>query len=92
MFGNKRYVPMQVDIDEKTLKEIAAVTGGRYYRATDTESLQEIYAEIDQLEKSPQEGLLYLDYHELYPWLVIPALMLLATEAILAQTWLRVLP
>jgi len=92
LFGNKRYVPMQVDIDEDTLRKIATTTGGRYYRATDTDSLRQIYEEIDELEKSPHEGLLYLDYHELYPWAVLPALLLLAAEAVLAQTWLRVLP
>jgi len=91
-FGNKRYVPMPVDIDDKTLRAIAAETGGRYFRATDTESLRQIYAEIDQLEKTEQEGLIYLDYHELYPWLALVALALLAGEALLAETWLRVLP
>jgi Ca-activated chloride channel family protein len=91
-FGNRIYVPMPVDIDEDTLKHIATMTNGRYYRATDTESLGQIYAEIDQLERSPQEGLQYLDYHELYPWLALPALLLLAGEALLSNTWLRVLP
>ena len=92
LFGNRIFVPMQVDIDEATLQRIASMTGGRYYRATDTDSLRQIYDEIDQLEKSPQEGLQYLDYHELYVWLAFPALLLLAGEAVLAHTWLRVLP
>ncbi len=91
-FGNRVYVPTQVDIDEETMQHIAEQTGGRYYRATDTASLMTIYDEIDQLEKSPQEGVEYLDYHELYVWLAVPALLLLAGEAVLAQTWLRVLP
>jgi Ca-activated chloride channel family protein len=91
-FGRRVYVSMPVDIDEDTLRHIAETTGGRYYRATDTASLQGIYDEIDQLEKSPQEGLQYLEYHELYVWLALPALLLLAGEAMLAQTWLRVLP
>ncbi len=90
--GNKRYVPMQVDIDEKTLRRIAQETGGQYFRATDTKSLRSIYEEIDELEKTEYEGLLYLDFHELYPWFAIPALLLLGVEAILAETWLRVLP
>jgi len=81
-----------VSIDEATLKEIAGTTGGRYFRATDTDSLEAIYAEIDELEKSPQEAPRYLDYRELYPWLALPALLLLLGEAVLAQTWLRVLP
>jgi Ca-activated chloride channel homolog len=91
-FGRRVYVSMPVDIDEETLRRIAQTTGGRYYRATDTDSLRQIYDEIDQLEKSPQKGLQYLDYHELYVWLAVPALLLLAGEAVLDQTWLRVLP
>lgn len=91
-FGNRIYRPMQVDIDENTLKRIAEMTGGRYFRATDTESLEAIYAEIDRLEKSPHEALQYLEFHELCAWLALPALLLLATESILAETWLRVLP
>ena len=91
-FGNKRYVPMQVDIDDAGLERIARTTGGRYFRATDTESLRDIYAEIDELEKTEYEGLLYLDYLELYPWLLISALLLLGVEVLLAETWLRVLP
>jgi Ca-activated chloride channel family protein len=91
-FGRRVYVNVPVDIDEDTLRRIAAETGGKYYRATDTESLRQIYGEIDQLERSPHEGLQYLDYHELYVWLALPALLLLAAEAVLSQTWLRVLP
>jgi Ca-activated chloride channel family protein len=91
-FGRRVYVSMPVDIDEDTLRRVADTTGGKYFRATDTPSLQQIYDEIDQLEKSPQEGLQYLEYYELYVWLALPALVLLATEAVLAQTWLRILP
>ena len=92
MFGNRVYRPMQVDIDETTLQKIAEITGGKYFRATDTDSLTKIYAEIDQLETTTHEGLQYLEYNELYVWLVLPALLLLAGEALLAETWLRVLP
>jgi Ca-activated chloride channel family protein len=91
-FGRRVYVSMPVDIDEDTLRHIADLTGGKYFRATDTPSLEKIYDEINQLERSPQEGLQYLEYYELYAWLALPALLLLAGEAILAQTWLRVLP
>jgi Ca-activated chloride channel family protein len=91
-FGRRVYVSMPVDIDEDTLRRIADTTGGRYFRATDTPSLEQIYDEIDHLERTPQEGLQYLDYHELYVWLAVPALLLLLGEAVLAQTWLRVLP
>lgn len=91
-FGRRIYVSMPVDIDEDTLTRVADLTGGKYFRATDTPSLEQIYAEIDALERSPQEGLQYLEYHELYVWLALPALLLLAGEAVLAHTWLRVLP
>ena len=91
-FGRTVYVSMPVDVDEETLTKVAETTGGKFFRATDTESLRQIYAEIDQLEKTEQEGLQYLDYEELYVWLAIPALLILAGEAVLAQTWLRTLP
>lgn len=92
LFGNKVYRPMQVDIDEDTLKKIASETGGRYFRATDTQSLKDIYAEIDKLEKSPAEEPRYTDYEELALWLLAPALLLLAGELFLRHTALRVLP
>jgi Ca-activated chloride channel family protein len=91
-FGRKVYVNIPVDIDEDTLQKIAETTGGHYFRATDTDSLRRIYDDIDKLETTSEEGLQYLDYDELYVWLVVAALLLLATEAVLAQTWLRVLP
>ena len=49
-------------------------------------------AEIDRLEKSEYEGLRFMEYRELYMWLLVPALLLLALEAVLSETWLRVLP
>jgi Ca-activated chloride channel family protein len=91
-FGNKIYRPVPVDIDEKTLTEIAKRTGGAYFRATDTASLQQIYADIDRLERTELSAPRYLDYDELYPWLAVAALLALATEVMLAQTALRTLP
>lgn len=92
LFGNKVYRPMQVDIDEATLKKIAAETGGRYFRATDTESLKEVYDEIDKLEKSPSEEPRYTDYEEMAAWLLAPAVLLLLGELLLRHTLVRVLP
>ena len=83
---------MEVDIDEKTLTRIAEKTHGRYFRATDTKTLREIYAEIDRSEKTAFEAPQYLDYRELYPWLAWPALALLCLEMALAETRLRKLP
>jgi len=92
LFGNKVYQPVAVDIDEDTLKKIAQKTGGRYYRATDTASLEEIYAEIDTLERTTFSAPRFLDYYEFYPWLIVPALLLLAAEVGLNHTRLRKLP
>jgi len=92
LFGNKVYRPMPVDIDEKTLEEIARATKGRYFRATDTDNLREVYAEIDRSEKAPFEAPEFLDWRELYPWLAWPALMTLLGEVTLGATRLRKLP
>ena len=92
MFGNKVYRPVPVDIDEKTLERVAQATHGRYFRATDTKSLHDIYAEIDRAEKTPFAAPEFLDYHELYPWLVWPALALVLAEVALGETVLRKLP
>ena len=92
LFGNKVYRPMPVDIDEKTLQAIADTTKARYFRATDTDSLRQIYSEIDRAEKSPFDAPQYLDWRELYPWLVWPALALVLVEIGLGETVLRKLP
>jgi len=92
MFGNKVYRAMPVDIDEDTLQHVAARTNARYFRATDTKTLADIYAEIDRSEKTPFEAPQYLEYRELYPWLVWPALALVLLEVGLGETRLRTLP
>ncbi len=91
-FGNKVYRPMQVDVDEPMLKKIAMTTNGRYFRATDTASLRDVYSEIDRSEKTAFEAPEFLDYRELYPWLAWPALALVLVEVGLAETVLRKLP
>lgn len=69
VFG-RRYQNVSVDIDEEMLQEIAQMTGGRYFRATTTEELSEIYGEIDELETTEIEEIIYRDYEDLYaPWL-----------------------
>jgi len=92
MFGGTVYRPMRVDIDEDALQKVAAKTGARYFRATDTKSLSEVYAEIDRSEKTKFEAPEYVDYRELYPWLVWPALGLVLAEVGLGETALRKLP
>lgn len=66
IFG-RRYQNIPVNIDEEMLSSVAKLTGGKYYRATDTEELRQIYKEIDELERSKVEELIYTDYKDLYP-------------------------
>jgi Ca-activated chloride channel family protein len=91
-FGRKVYVQQPVDIDEDTLKKIAERTSAKYYRADSTETLRSIYAEIDRMEKSEAEIKKYRYYEEIYRWLVVPGVALLAFEIILGNTVWRKLP
>ena len=91
-FGRTVFVQAKVDIDEQTLKEIAQKTGGKYYRADNTEAFKEIYAEIDRLEKTEVEMKQYTRHEELAAWFLIPALSLLLLELILQHTVWRKLP
>lgn len=75
IFG-KRYQNVKVDIDEEMLTEIASMSDGAYFRATNTERLEEIYNQIDELEKTEIEELIYTDYEDLYPWYLLPAIAL----------------
>jgi Ca-activated chloride channel homolog len=90
-FGQKMLM-QRVAIDEEALKKIAEQTGGRYFRATDSDSLKQIYAQIDSLEKSEVKWIDHSEYRELFPLFLIPALLLLLTEIVLAQTRLRRVP
>ena len=92
VFGNKVYRPVPVDIDEATLKQVAQKTGGMYFRATDTASMQQIWSDIDRMERTTFSAPRYLDYYELYPWLALPALLLVCAEVGLTHTFLRKLP
>jgi Ca-activated chloride channel family protein len=91
-FGTKRYREQEVDIDEETLRLIARRTGGAYFRADSTDTLRDIYAQIDRLEKSEVEMKRYQRYRELFPWFVLPGWVLLMLEIILAHTVWRKLP
>ncbi len=92
VFGQKTYVPMKVDIDEVTLKKIAARTGGKYYRADNADTLSRIYQEIDQLEKTEVEFQKFERYQELFAWAALPGLVLVLLELILSNTVWRRLP
>lgn len=91
LFG-RRYAQMRVDVDEPTLRETADLTGGRYFRATDRASLQEIYAEIDALETTEMEVEQFTRYGELFHIPLAAGLALLVLEMTLARTVLRKIP
>jgi Ca-activated chloride channel family protein len=90
--GNTRLIMAQVDVDEKTLQNVADQTGGKFYRATDTDSLKKIYEQINRLETSAQTVQKFEHYDELYPWALVPALAILGTGFLLQQTRYRRLP
>jgi Ca-activated chloride channel family protein len=76
--GSYRYGMREVEIDEELLKEIASVTGGKYFRATDNEKLEAIYDEINKLEKTEIEEFKYYKYEEKFrPWILLAGALLL---------------
>ena len=87
--GNFQYGNVPVEIDEELLKQIADVTGGRYFRATDNEKLEEIYEEIDALEKTEIEEFRFYNYEEKFRPLVLLAGLLLLVEILLRFTLFR---
>ena len=91
-FGSKRHRMVDVDIDEAALQDIARLTGGAYFRADTTTTLRDIYARIDQMEKSEVEAKQFRYFRELFPLVVLPAWVLLMLEMILANTVWRKLP
>ena len=91
-FGRTMRVPMQVKIDEDTLRTIAGRTGGTYFRATDSDALTEIFRTIDELEESPAETLRITRYRELFPYALGPGLALVALAEVLRRTLFRVSP
>ncbi|MGO9425679.1 MAG: vWA domain-containing protein [Steroidobacteraceae bacterium] len=90
--GRMHLIMAEVDVDEKTLQAIADETGGRFYRATDTDSLQNIYEQINGFEKTAQTVQKFEHIEELYPWALIPALAILGLGSLLQHTRLRRLP
>ena len=81
-----QYQRMKVDIDEGTLSKIASITGGKYFRATNNETLKEIYTQIDKLEKAKIDVTQYRKKTEMFlPWAII-ALILLSLEFLLKNT------
>lgn len=87
-----RYQMVPVEIDEKVLKQVADLTDGKYFRATDNKKLRAIYQEIDQLEKTRIEVRSYRRYTELFYSFIFVALFLLIGDVGLSNTWFRKIP
>ena len=90
--GKMHIVMATVDVDEKTLQAVASETGGLFYRATDTDSLQKIYEQINHYEKSAQSVQKFEHVEDLYRWALYPALGLLGLGVLLQLTRFRRLP
>lgn len=79
-FGRKKLRKARVDIDERTLTQVADMTGARYFRATDTESLEQVYEEINSMETTTRTIKKFENYQEFFPYLIGLSLLLLGFE------------
>ncbi len=91
VFG-PRLIHQEVDLDEETLQRIASIGGGKYFRASDSKRLSEIYDIIDRAEKTEVKVKEFFHFRELYSYFLFPALVLLGLEISLRCTFLRVIP
>jgi Ca-activated chloride channel family protein len=91
-FGRERVVMAPVEVDEETLTKVAETTGGRFFRATDSDSLKRIYEEIDRLERTTVAMKKFEEYRDLFVWPLVGALLLIAAEAFAAEGRARRLP
>ncbi len=82
-FGRRQIVRVPVDIDEKTLAEVAERTGATYFRATDTASLNKVYEDINAMETTTRTFKKFENYRELFPFLIAAVLGLLLAELVL---------
>ena len=90
-FGT-RIVYQRVDLDEDMLKKVAEIGGGRYFRAADSKELSKIYNMIDREEKTRVKVKRFFHFRELYPYFLVPAILVLGLEVFLKTTILRVIP
>lgn len=90
--GNIIYGPVEVDIDEGTLKKAAEIAGGKYFRAVDEHALMEIYQEIDQLEKSRLLITSHNTRMELFPYLLALAIIIIAAGWLIRYIFVKTVP
>lgn len=87
-----RYQMVPVEIDENLLKQISALTGGKYFRATNNKKLAQIYNEIDKMEKTRVEVTSYRHAKELYFWWAFLGMSLILSQVIISKTYLKRIP
>jgi len=92
MYGRRSVMMQRVSMDEEVLKNIAELTGGRYFNARNTKALEEVYAEIDLLEKTVHEGRIYTQYSEWFRPPLLVGMGLLALYVVCVCTRFRRLP
>ena len=92
MLGNLVYQNQRVEFNEAGLREVAKIADGQFFRATDTQSLEQIYNDIDKLEKSTVAVKKYQEYRDLFPICIASAAGLLVAQLLLSQTIWKKLP
>ncbi|HKP04488.1 MAG TPA: VWA domain-containing protein [Chthoniobacterales bacterium] len=92
MFGNVVYQNQRVHFNEAGLKEVSRIADGQFFRATDTKSLEQIFGDIDKLEKTTVSVKKYQQYNDLFPAFIMAGLGLLIAQLVLSQTIWKKLP
>ena len=87
--GKFNYANVQVEIDENLLTQISEMTGGKYFRATDNNRLEEIYSDINKLERTEIEEFKYYSVDEKFRYFLVPAILLIVFELVMKFTILR---
>ena len=91
-FGNIIYERQRVEFNETGLKEVTKIADGQFFRATDTKSLEQIYGDIDKMEKSTVSAKKYQEYRDLFPLCLMSGFGLLVAQVLLSQTIWKKLP
>ncbi|MBI4384202.1 MAG: VWA domain-containing protein [Nitrospinae bacterium] len=91
-FFGRQLVYQDVDLDEDTLKSIANLTGAKYFRAADRESLTDVYNQINRLEKSEVKVVDHSEHTEMFPVFLVPGLLLALLDVLVSNTRLQRIP
>jgi len=92
VLGNLLYQNQRVEFNEAGLRQVAQIADGQFFRATDTKSLEQIYSDIDKMEKSTVAVKKYQEYRDLFPLCIMSGCGLLVAQLLLSQTIWKKLP